>query len=60
MYFKEILKLKIFSLTPFCMLYDYNVTFCIFLSIPAHKTRPDSPLPTMQGAAIGIRNGEEP
>ena len=29
-------------------------------SIPAHKTRPDSPLPTMQGAAIGIRNGEEP
>ena len=26
-------------------------------SIPAHKTRPDSPLPTMQGAAIGIRNG---
>ena len=29
-------------------------------SIPAHKTRPDSPLPTMQGAAIRIRNGEEP
>ena len=28
-------------------------------SIPAHKTRPDSPLPTMQGAAIGVRNGEE-
>ena len=27
-------------------------------SISAHKTRPDSPLPTMQGAAIGIRNGE--
>ena len=26
----------------------------------AHKTRPDSLLPTMQGAAIGIRNGEEP